>query len=77
MELISNLRAELFLQTPSFVVSLIIYGMRDMLIIMLVPDGESHGREYRPLKVKLFVAFLVILLPLTLVMESKEYSGTF
>ena len=32
---------------------------------MLVGNGESQGRAYRGLKVKFFVAFLVMLLPLT------------
>ena len=39
---------------------------------MLVRDGESQGRAYRSLKVKFFVAFLVMLLPLTLASETQH-----
>ena len=39
---------------------------------MLVRDGESQRRAYRGLKFKFFVAFLVMLLPLTLASETQH-----
>lgn len=39
---------------------------------MLATDGQSQRTEYQSLKVKFFVAFLMILLPLTLASEAQH-----
>lgn len=39
---------------------------------MLVLDGELRRREYRSLKAKFFVEFLVMFLPLALVSETQH-----